>query len=394
MTLLTFDKLLDIYRAIHFLAGGHEGKLVIADSAQLRDLLAMLAHEREYGLVLTDTREPEELAVGDTVQLRADDPRLGLGLLADNIGDLLRYPNARYKEGRYYLIQDRFAYCDSAPPVSVQRYRLVLSVINLLAESAAYLDKEQVELIYIDKGKLSIPLQYGAGELTSLDHLRACQLLQRFADDTHRQQKLIILASTVQTLIAGLPPVQRFASLLQRMEELLQQFDEGYRLFVADFSYDKILDQMETAKLEELGKIHKTFSDVQNQILGIPVATIIVATQLKPTTTVDTILWINTAVLLGVWIFCILATFVLHNQQHTLDALEVEIQRKKAKVEQDYSKIKDVVAGVFTALELRLARQRLAFRVVDAVLVAGFLSANFFYVILTGPVRAWLCSLF
>ncbi|MCZ5662332.1 hypothetical protein O5623_28590 [Escherichia coli] len=56
---------------------------------------------------------------------------------------------------------------------------------------------------------------------------------------------------------------------------------KGYKVFVSGFSYEKILDQLRVAKIEEMGKIHKVFSDIQNQILGIPVATIIVATQMK-----------------------------------------------------------------------------------------------------------------
>jgi hypothetical protein len=376
MSAQRFDQLLSIYRCMAFVPGSREGSLAIADEAQLQTLLMVLGDEREFGLVLTDVREPDELAVGDTVQLRADDPRVGLGLLADDMGHLLRFPKARLEEKRFYLLAPRYAYCDDQPPECVLRYRQALQLIKLLGESAAYLDKDAGELVFIDQGKLVIPLQYGASDLVALHGQCLDTLLARFVDDVHREQKLAILSASVYALCAGQAPTQRFAVLLTHLPDLLKQFDEGYRLFVADFSYDKIVDQMETAKLEDLAKIHKTFADVQSQILGIPVATIIVATQYKPTVTVDANFWVNTAVLLGVWIFSILAAFVLRNQQHTLDALDAEIRRKKNKVEQEYSAIQSSVAGVFTALENRLKTQRRAFCAVDLILLVGFLAAN------------------
>ncbi|EPY2903530.1 hypothetical protein ACXDBG_002151 [Cronobacter sakazakii] len=54
------------------------------------------------------------------------------------------------------------------------------------------------------------------------------------------------------------------------MQQLSESFQKGYKVFVSGFSYEKILDQLRVAKIEEMGKIHKVFSDIQNQILGIP----------------------------------------------------------------------------------------------------------------------------
>ncbi|HGY8153981.1 TPA: hypothetical protein ACNTEA_005073, partial [Escherichia coli] len=78
--------------------------------------------------------------------------------------------------------------------------------------------------------------------------------------------------------------------------QLYESYQKGYKVFVSGFSYEKILDQLRVAKIEEMGKIHKVFSDIQNQILGIPVATIIVATQMKQANGWDSQALINTAV--------------------------------------------------------------------------------------------------
>jgi hypothetical protein len=53
--------------------------------------------------------------------------------------------------------------------------------------------------------------------------------------------------------------------------------------------------------------------------LGIPVATVLVATQLKLATNWGEAAWINSAILAGVWVFAVLMVFVMRNQRHTLD---------------------------------------------------------------------------
>ena len=56
---------------------------------------------------------------------------------------------------------------------------------------------------------------------------------------------------------------------------------------------------MEAAKVDYVAKIHKTLIDIQGQLLAIPVATIIVASQLKSNQTCGVDFWTNIAVLAG-----------------------------------------------------------------------------------------------
>ncbi|EOG8379548.1 hypothetical protein [Pseudomonas aeruginosa] len=388
MSLERFNRLAVIYSDITFGAQSREGDLTIKNDDQLQSLKSLLAEPREYALFLLPERPTDALKVGETIRLRADDPRTGIGLLADEFDDVLNFPQGRIREPRFYLIPVAWASTGNAPPDQVQRYRHVLSLVKLLEECSAYLDKENQELVFIDDGKFIIPVTFSSRDLPKLDIASLQVLITRFGEDTHREQKITILAKSVQRICGAKPPQQRFADLLDRIPEVLKQFDEGYRLFVADFSYDKVLDQMETAKLEELAKIHKTFADVQNQILGIPVATIIVATQLKETDAINAIFWVNTAVLVGVWVFVVLTWLVMRNQLHTLDALDNEIQRKKVKIEKEYAPIRDVVGSIFPQLEARLRTQRCAFRTVDVVVTIGLILAHIMYFLLTDPAQS------
>lgn len=83
--------------------------------------------------------------------------------------------------------------------------------------------------------------------------------------------------------------------------------------FTSGFSYEKVRDEVEATRIEYAGKIHKVIGDIQNQLLGIPVATIVVATQMKEATRYDSQYWINAAVVLGCWVFALLVLMLLRD---------------------------------------------------------------------------------
>jgi hypothetical protein len=393
MTKLGFDQLVSLYRDIRFVPGTRDGDITVGSAEQAEVLRAILNEDRKFGLVLRPG-DIGEFGEGDTIRLRAGDPRTGLGLLADTFADILKFPSGRIREPRYYLLESAYAHCDNSPPELVKRYRAVLSFINLLSDCAAYLDKEAQELVFFLDGKFSLPVMYGVSALNSLDTASMDALLERFAQDTHRDQKLEILAKAIDETCASTLTSERFEKILAELPGLTKRFDDGYRLFAAEFSYEKICDQLEASRIEEMAKIHKTFSDIQNQILSIPVATLVVATQFKQARAWDPAFWINTAILVGVWIFAILTYYVLRNQLHTLDVIGDEISRKKGKIQNEkFAEVQDIVGKTFPLLDKRLETQRRAFRVVRWVVVVGLVLAHVMYVLLTMPFRGYLDNL-
>lgn len=384
MSKLAFDDLTKLYKETQFSGDGREGSLRIS-SERIRSLL-MAALEDEYRTGVT-VRQPttNQINVGDTVQIHVDDPKTALGLVADTFDDVLSFPGGKIKEPPFFLKESMWANGDSEPPMIVRKYRALLEFVGILIETAAYVDKENQELIFFVDSKLSLPIIYTQELLEQIDIDATLSFVERVRDEVHAEQKEVILSKTLSSILGTSSPNERFARLLACLPDLVQSFEEGYKLFVANFSYEKIKDEIESAKLEEMAKIHKTFSDVQNQILSIPIATIIVATQLRPAETVGIEFWVNTAVILGVWIFVALTTLVLRNQSLTLDAIGDEINRKKRKVDTDYVAIKDMVSTAFETLDKRLRRQKTAFKTVVGILFVGFAFAHIMYFALTEP---------
>ncbi|WP_274714654.1 hypothetical protein [Xenorhabdus bovienii] len=218
-----------------------------------------------------------------------------------------------------------------------------------------------------------------------MDSLMSC-----FDDDTHREQKLSILIKSMQNITENVQPASTFEYILNNIRLLRFQFDKGYRVFISAFSYDKVMDQLRIAKVEEMGKIHKVFSDIQNQILGIPVATIIISTQMKPTKSWDYQAIINSSVLFGCLIFVCLVMLMLCNQLQTLKTIKEEIDHRKKQIKKEYSFIEGDISGVFSSISKRLLIQSIAFYIILMILVFGLMLTSFVYCYLTGPIWEYI----
>ncbi len=382
--------LIPLYRHTK-LDGGSDrvGVLTLATHELVQAFKAVRKDERKYGIA-TRQHLGDDIAVGASINVELGDPATGLGLLADTFDDVLQFPRGRSAVPRFFWLEHQVAHTDeglSAIPLFI-RYKQVVALVALLAKAAAYFDKDTEELVFLKSGKVSLPVKYMASDLESVDMSALQTLLGHFEGIDKLQEQLFpILADAVVKHVGGLEPSRRFASLLCHLPEVVKDFDDGRRLYVSNFSYEKVRNQLEADMLDELARINKTFADVQGQILGIPVATVLVATQFKVAATWGQEAWVNTAVLIGVLTFVILVNFVMRNQLHTLDSLAIEIKRKKVKVLGEYALVKDIVSATFPKLETRLKLQRRAFFAVQAILFVGLCATVAMYLAMTGP--AW-----
>lgn len=382
MSSIRFEHLLIIYRAAKF-EGDTRTATVELKTKDLVDAVAFALMDEnleDSGIVMADG-EPDDVKLGANVSLIIGEPRSGLGILSKNFEDLLNAKSACIREPkRYFLIREGFSGVDEVVPADVVKYRKLLSFIALLKDCAAYQDDGKAELIFINDGKFAMPVRYTATQLTLLEDKTLDRLLAFFDDDTHREQKLSILTNTVLSTVAIAALNKRFQTLLTELDEVLTKFADGYKLFIADFSYDKVRDEFETTKVEYAGKIHKVFTDIQNQLLSIPVATVIVVTQMKSGAPSDQTVWItNTALLAGAWIFAVLFLMLCANQYRTLKVLDAEIRRQENVIKKEYSALVDMFSDVYKSLHERIKLQRWFLGGVLFILALGLCGANIFY---------------
>jgi hypothetical protein len=381
---LRFDQLVDIYRNIQFAASEPEGELTVT-SQEIRASLELLQQDpvaaEDANLdIQTDVLPP----VGGKVPVYAGAPRVGTGFLVRTLDDLLRTREARLREPpRYFIIEGGIDRKTDPPHEIFAAYRVVLRFVELLADCAAYVDPVRQEMIFFTDRKIVIPVRYNTAELekASLPEIEA--LLGQFADNVHIDQKRAILTDALTTAAEPQSLAERFPYLLRNVEALHEAVKTGYTLFASTFSYAKIRGEVEAAKVEYVSKIHKTLIDIQGQLLGIPIATVVVASQLKASTGCDTEVWTNRAVLGGVWVFVVLLGIAIINQWLTLNAIGEDVAGQRRRLTTDYAAIGERFSDVFKTLDSRIRWHYGVLLVVVIIAVFGASFATAAYVRLT-----------
>lgn len=379
MASLTFQQLVAVYRAIEFDPGSTEGyvRVINDDQVELLKMLLSEEHADDTALTVLDG-DPDNLAIGSRLRLRAGQPRIALGLFLKDVPALLEA--ARVTEpARYFIAHPKFYREDVNPPKEVTAYRSLLTFVALLKEAAAYLDASTEELIFVRDGRFSVPVRFELQDLEALQLETLQSLTAKFTQDAHRDQKLSILSNAIYDLAASVKPDLRFRQIMTRINELESKFTDGYKLFSSSFSYDKVKGDIQDAKIDFTSKIHKTVTDIQNQILAIPVATVIVATQMKHAVTYNAEFWINSGVLAGCWIFVILTFIMLHNQYRTLGVIDNEVTRQERKMASDYKSIADMFHRDFSEIHDRIRTQRTVLWIIAGIVILGFVATHIVY---------------
>ncbi len=382
-----FKDLVELYKAASFEENTSGATLTITTEELCSIVSDIIELPQDFGI----TVESGHIEVGSSLTLNIKPPRIRLGQFHRTFDDYLKNAKNRTKEANNFFIVDINYYNrDKNSPSIIKKYRKVLQLISLFKESSAYLDETNFELIFVDSNVLKIPTLYSSAELELIDDELVNNIIANFAEDTHKEQKLTILANSIKSICESKTKERSFPFLLSELPQLLDSFQKGYKVFVSGFSYEKILDQLRVAKIEEMGKIHKVFSDIQNQILGIPVATIIVATQMKQTVKWDSQALINTAILLGAIFFTTMIVFVLFNQWQTLSAISDELKHKKKQAKNNYSAIYTDINGTFNSLSMRLLAQKAVFVFLGLFVTTGLYLTFKFYFLLTPYAHSYL----
>ncbi|EKU37489.1 MULTISPECIES: hypothetical protein [Acinetobacter] len=380
-----FELLSSIYDEMVFQDHYRHGELFIKNETVLENLKICLADVHTFGLsTLIDI---DELKVNDKILLDRGEPLPRIGHFNINFKDFLANINlVKFPKKNFYFLEDKLSSLN--PDIEnieyFKRYKAILEFINeVLIPSAVYFDKDFQTLIYLSDRKIEIPIKYNFEDLMSLNIDLILKIREYFFEDTHKEQKLSIISESVKNIGSGVSKNFRFKHILENLSDLKKSFDNGYKLFVASFSYEKIKDETESAKIEEMTKIYKVISDVQNHILGIPIATVVVGTQMKIVANSTGQLVINTCILLGALFFTLLVSFVMNNQKDTLNIIKLEIDRKKDLIEKKYASVEEIIKPDFKNLYKRIEFQGIVLCAVILVVWLGFIATVVAYFILS-----------
>lgn len=352
------------------------GRVVVSDAAMATLLRNLLSEENadDYPCVI-ESGDPDTLKPGDCLQLGFGSPKTSLGLVVESVDALLKNREiaAGTAEYSWYVFEEDVASWESESDLW-KRLHAVNRLVEAFEASAALFDHRKANLIFIRSGRFDIPVRYEHSALKAVDMPAVNDLIKELElNDGHSKQRKEICCTAVCEMLANTPIESRFGEVLRRSAELRTRFDEGYKLFASSFSFEKIREEAEAVWVEYTTKIHKTLADIQGQLLGIPVSTIVVATQFKDVSTAPGQLWINIAVMMGAAIFCFLLFIALWNQKHSLDVISDEVTRHENGLKRQSEELALKLSDIFEKLRARVRWHRVALLVIFLVSIAALL---------------------
>ncbi|MGO8595597.1 hypothetical protein ACDA55_07720 [Rhizobium ruizarguesonis] len=376
MASVTFDQLVHLYRNSTFRTEtGDEAELTVADESVINTLKILFDDADLFEDAGVQFRLPKDLSISMKIPVKIRTPILSIGLFVRSVEDLLKAREHRTVEPtRYYVSNERFAYDDQVVPDAIKRYRGVISLVGCLSQAAALVDEPAGEAIFLAPGKVKLSYIFSFADLAKID-TKLVERLKAFVDvEMHKDQRMAILSSNIIEMCGTVSENERFRHIIQNLALLTTKSQDAYKLFAAEFSYDKIRGKTEEALNEYSNKIHKTFFDIQNQIIGIPVATIVVATQMKSVAACTSLYWGNLGIAVGATVFAALLLVAVSNQWMTLNAIRADLTRQSAKLEAEYISVADQFKPIYDKLGHRITIHRRILAFVIAVCVVGALS--------------------
>lgn len=369
---VTWQDLLAIYQNAKWITDG-SANVHIADEGILETLRLVETSDRAaFEADLNLLVDPASMTVGQTVPVRIGAPQLRLGVLAADWNGVIASPEGRIRErANYYVIADGVHSGSTPPPETMVRYRAMLKLVSILSRAALFLDAQRQALVFYKERRIEIPVRYVASNLRLLDLDGVYSLEAALEGAVHAEQRHAILADAVISLVEGQPTEDRFIYLAQNTLELSSRITEGYKLFASSFSYSKIRGEIEATQSDYIARIHKTFTDIQGQLLGLPIASVVVATQLRPVEACELNVWTNIAVVGGAWLFALLLLASCLNQWLTLNAIHTDIERQRDKLDREYHELKHIFSGAFETIARRLCWHRVALIAISAVAIGG-----------------------
>lgn len=284
-----------------------------------------------------------------------------------SLDDLLAAPVRRIASpSRFYLADSDSLYSGDAAtlPLAGQHYLAAARLYSILAKEADHHGGvgDGKTLVFLHKEKIEITPQYAAVDLHELPDLSAFEA-EFISSETHQEQKRTILKTVLLELFSGRKKLP-FSELLSRFDDFVDKVRAGYQLYVAEFSFQKVKAEVEKEKLDAMVKLNKVFSDVQGQLLAVPVALVLVGGQMEDKgswTSKNLLIW------LGALIFSVLMDLLIRNQRHTLKAVKHEIDQQRLQIESKYQTIAPRFADIYKEIEGRHTHQQWLIRVVDAL---------------------------
>lgn len=227
---------------------------------------------------------------------------------------------------KFYLVPENYFFPCSKEIEIVSKYKSAVQLISVLIDIADYAVPTNApdKLVFFSRGRLEIDISYKVDQLNDFTNLDMF-IKEYVQSDIHTENKHRIIGSVLTEFYSEKPRVS-IGQLLKRFQDFYEAVQKSYELYVSEFSFEKVKSEIVKEKLDGVVKLNKVFSDIQNQLLAVPIAIILVGGQLKNTGELDTK---NILIWCGALVFTIFMNLLIRNQKHTLASVKDEIDQQR-----------------------------------------------------------------
>jgi len=302
--------------------------------------------------------------IGLYIEVQAQPPRYQSGFFAKSVDELLAQADFSYKTPEsFYLVDKDELYPDSEelPSDLVQGYLHTIRLIHLLRTVADHEDVStgKMRLVLLLKEKIEIIVGYERNALRIMPEL--VELESLLGEQMHQEQRRTIFKKLLLEELKQIDVADRFRKIIERLPELFRRFIDNYQLYVSEFSFDKVFRDVSDKRLECILKLNKNFSEMQNQLLAVPIATLLACSQMGPSNGNIR----NGLVLFVTVIFSCFMSMLLRNQRASLDAIKQEIDHQKDSLKREHAALNSKFDEIYSDIDRRYEKHKCLLHLVD-----------------------------
>jgi hypothetical protein len=319
------------------------------------------------------------------ITISFDVPRDREAFFANNFDELLKREYALKSPPACFYIADEDAsyFGDNfTPNPSIENYFSAAAVAKMLTSIADHQDSSHgdLRLIFLQKEKLEIIIKCEKSDLAEIKKVK--ELSDLFEENIkHKEQRISIFKKLLLEDLKGITPDKRFAQILSSLDNLFVRFHDNYQLYLSDFSVEKVLEEVHEQKVELIGKFHKTFSEIQNHLLTIPLAVLLIAGQMQDTTSISLK---NISILIGSIVFAFIMNLLLKNQTDNLQAIKQEIDHQQTQFNEKHSALSSKYSDLFNDLTERYNKQKKLLKFVDGMVALLLILSFALFIVFSG----------
>ena len=195
----------------------------------------------------------------------------------ESIHDLIDADCTQLPTLPFYIHKDTYFSESGNEPRSVVCFRRVIELVNILTDLCDYkedVDGQYLKLTFFAKKKISFETKYTSNQLSELVGLG--KLKEHFTNAHDKEQRKVIFKTELVNFLFGQPENLMFGTLVFSFNDLVKNYEVSHAIYIEQFSYLDIKNQVDKDKLEYVKKIAGAVSEIQTKIIAVPAAYLLI----------------------------------------------------------------------------------------------------------------------